>query len=98
MTIPDSTSFILNGVCYASFAYDAARSIDLGEAERRIHQATERPTIAHKRRTPSYFEYQPAPLRTSRDSEPFTIGKFVTGSLVDLMIYDFGAVSVTYSL
>jgi hypothetical protein len=98
MTIADPMSVIQSGVCYVSFAYDAARSIDLGEAERRIQQATERPTIAHKRRTPSYFEYQPPPLRTSRDSEPFTIGKFVTGSLVDLMIYDFGAVSVTYSL
>ena len=89
---------IQSGSCYVSFAYDAARSIDLGEAERRIQQGTERPTIAHKRRTPSYFEYQPAPLRTSRASEPFTVGKFATGSLVDLMIYDFGAVSVTYSL
>ncbi|MGB7948226.1 MAG: hypothetical protein WCH75_11130, partial [Candidatus Binatia bacterium] len=59
---------------------------------------TERPTIAHKRRTPSYFEYQPPPLRTTRDSEPFTIGKFTTRPSVDLMIYDFGAVSVTYTL
>jgi hypothetical protein len=92
------TPVIQSGVCYASFAYDAARSIDLGEAERQIHQATERPTIAHKRRTPSYFEYQPPPLRTSRESEPFRVGKFATGSIVDLMIYDFGAVSVTYSL
>lgn len=89
---------IQSGVCTVSFAYDAARAIDLGEAERRIQQATERPTIAHKRRTPSSFEYQPPPLRTSRHSESLTIGKFVTGSTIDLMIYDFGAVSVTYTL
>jgi hypothetical protein len=85
-------------LCYASFAYDAARFINLGEAERRIAHTTERPTIAHKRRTPAYFEYQPPPLRTIRDSEPFTIGKFTTRSSVDLMIYDFGAVSVIYTL
>jgi hypothetical protein len=81
-----------------SFAYDAARSIDLGDAERRIHQATERPTIARKRRSPSYFEYQPPPLRTSREIEPLAVGRFATRSSVDLMIYDFGAVSVIYIL
>jgi hypothetical protein len=96
--IPSKSPVIQNGLCYVSFAYDAARSIDLGEAERRIAHATERPTIAHKRRTPSYFEYQPPPLRTSRESEPYPIGKFTTRSSVDLMIYDFGAVSVIYTL
>ena len=96
--MPIKSPVIRNGLCYVSFAYDAARSIDLGEAERRIHQATERPSIAHKRRTPSYFEYQPPPLRTSRDTEPFVVGKLMTRSSVDLMIYDFGAVSVIYAL
>ena len=88
---------IQSGLCYASFAYDAARSIDLGEAERRIHQATERPTIAHKRRTPSSFEYQPPPVRTAHKIEPFAFGRYSTRSSVDLMIYDFGAVSITYT-
>jgi hypothetical protein len=96
--MPSKSPVIQNGLCYVSFAYDAARSIDLGEAERRIANATERPTIAHKRRTPNYFEYQPPPLRTSRHSEHFAIGKFTTRSSVDLMIYDFGAVSVIYTL
>jgi hypothetical protein len=96
--MPINSPTIESGLCYVSFAYDAARSIDLGEAERRIHQGTERPTIAHKRRTPSSFEYQPPPLRTSSDSNPFTIGKFVTRPGVDLMIYDFGAVSIIYSI
>ena len=89
---------VQSGTCYASFAYDAARSIDLREAERRLHQATERPTIAHKRRTPSYFEYQPPPVRVNQPAEPLRIGKFATRSGVDLMIYDFGAVSVVYAL
>jgi len=50
---------IQSGVCYVVFAYDAARMINLEVADRRIHEATERPSIAHKRRTPSYFEFQP---------------------------------------
>lgn len=104
MTSPDprlpaiESAVIQSGLCYVSFAYDAARFINLGEAERRIHQATERPTIAHKRRTPSSFEYQPPPLRTSHDTKPFAVGRYVSRSSVDLMIYDFGSVSVIYTL
>lgn len=89
---------IESGACYVSFAYDAARSVDLAEAERRIQQITERPTIAHKRRTPNYFEYQPPPVRTSTPADPLTFGGFATRPAVDLMIYDFGAVSVIYTI
>jgi hypothetical protein len=54
------------GVCYVLFAYDAARSINLDAAERRIHEATQRQTIQHKRRAPAYLEYQPPPLRLTQ--------------------------------
>jgi hypothetical protein len=96
--MPSPSPVIRSGLCYVSFAFDAARLIDLQDAERRIHQTTERPTIAHKRRTPSSFEYQPPPLRTSSAADPLTLGKFITRSSVDLMIYDFGAVSVVYTV
>ena len=89
---------IQSGICYAVFAYDAARAIHLADAERRVHETTERPTIAHKRRTPSYFEYQPPPVRFSQDAEPLNLGAFATRPGVDLMIYDFGAVAVIYAL
>jgi hypothetical protein len=89
---------VQSGLCYAIFAYDAARSIDLSKAEQRTHEATERPTIAHKRRTPSYFEYQPPPVRVNQTAEPLHLGKFATRPGVDLMIYDFGAVAVSYAL
>ncbi len=79
------------------FAYDAARSINLELAERRVHEATQRQTMPHKRRAPSYFEYQPPPLRVSQDTEPIHAGKFSGRASVDLLIYDFGAVTVTYS-
>ena len=90
--------WIHNGMAYIIFAYDAARTIDLTEAERRVHEITERPTIAHKRRTPSYFEYQPPPVRFSQESEPVVIGQFATRSTVELMLYDFGAVTIIYAL
>src|SRR5689334_10172514 len=93
-----TTSTIQKGLCYAIFAYDAARSIDLTGAERRTHEESERPTIAHKRRTPSYFEYQPPPLRLSQPTQPITFGRFATRAGADLTIYDFGAVSVAYTV
>jgi hypothetical protein len=79
------------------FAYDAARSINLELAERRVHEATQRQTMPHKRRAPSYFEYQQPPLRISQDTEPVDVGKFRSRGSVDLLLYDFGAVTVTYS-
>ena len=53
----ESNSLLLpKGVCYVLFAYDAARSINLDAAERRVHEATQRQTIEHKRRAPAYLE------------------------------------------
>jgi hypothetical protein len=92
-----SESVIQNGTCFVTFAYDAARSINLELAERRVHEATQRQTMPHKRRAPSYFEYQPSPLRVSQDTEPVHISRFVASVSVDLLVYDFGAVTATYS-
>jgi hypothetical protein len=89
---------IQKGSCSVLFAYDAARSIKLEQAERRVHEATQRQTIPHKRRAPSYFEYQPPPLRVSREIEPLNIGGVSARESVDIMVYDFGAVAVTYTL
>jgi hypothetical protein len=92
-----SESMIQNGTCFVTFAYDAARSINLELAERRVHEATQRQTMPHKRRAPSYFEYQPPPLRVSQDTEPVRISRFVASATADLLVYDFGAVTATYS-
>src|SRR5512147_68942 len=89
---------IQKGSCSVLFAYDAARSIKIEEAERRLHEATQRQTIPHKRRAPSYFEYQPPPLRVSQEIEPLNIGGVSARENVDIMVYDFGAVAVTYTL
>lgn len=89
---------IKSGACYIMFAYDAARTIDLDTAERRIHEATQRQTIKHKKRAPSYFEYQPPPLRVSQDVEPVSFGNYAAQASIDLVMYDFGAVSVIYSV
>lgn len=86
------------GTCYALFAYDVGLAIDLDEAQRRITALSQRASIRHKRRAPSYFEYQPAPLRVTQTVEPVKVHGFETAATVDSVIYDFGAVSVTYTI
>jgi hypothetical protein len=89
---------IARGACHSIFVYDIAFSIDLNEAARKIHSAT-RETIRRKRPTPQYFEYSPPPLRMSQTSEPVRIEEgFATEPQVELVLYDFGAVTVIYRI
>src|SRR5205823_5924468 len=80
------------------FAYDAGLAIDLDESERRITALTQRAAIRHKHRAPRYFEYRPAPLRVTQEGEALAVGAFRTTPSVDTVLYDFGAVSVTYQI
>jgi hypothetical protein len=91
-----STGSIGRGTCYALFAYDVGIAIRLEEAGRRITAAKERSGIQPKRRAPEYFEFRPQPLRVILDAPELTLGRFRTTGGVEVLLYDFGAVSVTY--
>ena len=90
--------FVQRGQAHALYAYEVGQSILLEEAQRRITSLTERATLKHKRRAPKYFEYQPPPLRVIQQAVPLAIGNYHTGAQVDLVVFDFGAVSVTYTI
>src|SRR5213596_408579 len=100
MALPEAHAepAVQEGVCYALFAYDAGLAINLDESERRITALTQRAAIRHKRRAPRYFEYRPAPLRVTQEREPLAVGAFRTTPSVEAVLYDFGAVSVTYQV
>src|SRR5437773_4954130 len=100
MALPEAQAepLVEEGVCYALFAYDAGLAINLDESERRITALTQRAAIRHKRRAPRYFEYRPAPLRVTQEREPLAVGAFRTTPSVEAVLYDFGAVSVTYQV
>src|SRR5207244_13137775 len=100
MALPEAQAepVVQEGVCYALFAYDAGLGINLDESERRITALTQRAAIRHKRRAPRYFEYRPAPLRVSQEGEALAVGPFRTVPSVAAVLYDFGAVSVTYQI
>ncbi len=89
---------IERGTCFAFFAYDIGLAIDLDEAQRRIAAGMQRGSIQHKRRAPYYFEYQPPPLRVTQTVEPLTLAGQRTDSTVEAVLFDFGVVSVVYSI
>ena len=89
---------VRKGVCFALFAYEVGLAIRLDEAERRITAMTQRLRLGRTRRGPRYFEYRPAPLRVTFEADSLAIGEFRSGASVDVVLYDFGAVSVTYHL
>ncbi|OLD01779.1 MAG: hypothetical protein AUI89_03855 [Gemmatimonadetes bacterium 13_1_40CM_3_65_8] len=80
------------------FAYEVAQAINLDEAERRLLAGAERQTIKQKRRAPASFEYRPAPLRVTRGGELQTVAGYRTTPGVEMVLYDFGAVSVSYTI
>jgi len=91
----------LEGVCQVLFAHDLALAIDLEEAERLIASAgpaPERQTLKHTRHAPASFEYRPAPLRVSEPAGSMRIGRFELAPDVDVVLFDFGAVSVRYNI
>lgn len=89
---------IERGVCSALFIYDIAQAINLDEAERQIAAGTQRERLQRKRPAPSYFEYHPAPVRVTQTAKSLGIGNFSTQPTVDLVLFDFGAVLVIYSI
>ncbi len=89
---------IARGTCYPLFAYEVAYAIDLDAAERRVLAAKERQTVKSKRRAPAFFEYRPAPLRVTQQGAPVAVGSYCTAPGVEVVLYDFGAVSVSYAI
>jgi len=90
---------IESGTCAAVFAFDIAQTIDLDEAARLIREQTQREHIRHQRRAPRYFEYKPPPLRLTQPIEAIALTpRHRTTEAVDLIVYEFGAVAVLFSI
>jgi hypothetical protein len=96
--VPNEPPIVAQGRCFPLFAFEVAQAIDLDAAERRLLSGAERQTIKHKRRAPASFEYRPAPLRVNRDGVAHALGEHRTTQGVDVVLYDFGAVSVSYEI
>src|SRR5437660_7531813 len=93
-----ASPIIAQGTGYVLFAYDVAHAFDLAGAETRLASATRRETVKQKRRAPAFFEYDPAPLRVTEPADSLAVGGHVTAPYVEFVLYDFGAVSVSYAI
>ncbi len=82
------------GIAYIYFAYDVGFAIDLEHAQKMLTPLTERAKIRQHRRSPWYFEFEPAPLKITNILPETSIGGFSTTAEVDATIFDFGAISV----
>lgn len=98
ITSEPSPLHVTRGTCYALFAYEVGLSVDLDRCEAHITALTERQRLRQRRRAPQYFDYRPRPLRVIQDTEALSVGAHRTAESVDLVVYDFGAVSVAYSI
>ncbi|MBC7770935.1 MAG: hypothetical protein H7210_00435 [Pyrinomonadaceae bacterium] len=92
----------VKGTCLCLFAHDLALAIDLDHAERivagRAENTGQRELIRHTRRAPQYFQFKPSPLRITSPGKSFEVGGCQTLASVDAVVYDFGAVSITYAV
>src|SRR5262245_32262455 len=86
----------VQGVCYAIFAYDIGLSINLDLAEERLLEERRRKHLQGRRRAPEDAQLRPAPLRVIQIGAALEIGSVRTDTSVELVLYDFGAVCISY--
>lgn len=89
---------ITKGAAYVSLAFDIGQSVHLEHAERHIAAGTQRELIRHKRPAPPYFQFNQPPLRYTAKADPIRIATSTTDPAIDYVLYDFGAVSVTFRI
>ena len=81
-------------VSYALFAYDIGMGIQL-DAAGRLADASDR-FRPRQRAMPRYLVFKNAPLRLAQHSNPISTGTFTTDGDAEIVVFDFGAISVTY--
>ena len=80
------------------FAYDIGLSIQLERCGRFVTGLTADERIKHKGHAPEYFQFDPAPLHVLEGIEPLRFGAFATDAVAELTLFDFGGVSVAYTI
>lgn len=89
----------IEGVCHVLYAYDVGLSVDLADCEGRIDTLKHRESVKHKRRAPeAYLDPATRPLRVPGEVAPIEVGRHRTLPFIDLVIHDFGAVTVIFGI
>ncbi|MCA9291707.1 MAG: hypothetical protein KDA25_11310 [Phycisphaerales bacterium] len=95
MNVPHAP-LAIDGFGSIFYAFDVGFQIDLDVAARIVREATRRRVVRARRPAPVWFDYRPAPVRLVLDGEPIALGGQVTESSIEVLIYDFGAMVLTY--
>lgn len=85
------------GEIHVIYAYDVGQSIDLAATKQKLAAHAELARIRHKGHAPRYFQFDPIPLRVTEEPASFELGSREQRAAVELVLYDFGGVSVGYS-
>ena len=80
------------------FVVELAHSIDLETAERLTGGASARHAFRHRGRATSFLRLEPPPLRISQERAPLAMERWSSESVVDVVLYDFGAATVAYQI
>ncbi len=86
------------GTLHVVLAYDVGFSIDLEAARRSVTDLTELASIRHKGFAPAYFQFDPLPVRVTQQIVPLELGRYASSAEVELVVYDFGGISVIYDV
>lgn len=92
---------VKKGEAQVLFAYDVGFSIDLAATKRHLGdgaQGTEAAEIKHRGHAPTYFQFDPTPLRVVQSIGAIEIGRCTTKATVEIVVYDFGGVSICYDM
>ncbi len=88
---------IARGTCHPLYVFEIGQLVDLDGCEQRIQDTSERLALKQRGRL-SHFQYRPPPLRVTQPAGVTQIGGYAVAPTVELVIYGFGAMSVSYAI
>jgi hypothetical protein len=89
---------VRKGTCYVVHAFDVAQWVDLERCKQLIKETIRPVRFQHRYRAPHYFQFHPEPLSVLYEGPAIRLGQFETLIRVEVSLYNFGAVSVSYMI
>ena len=86
----------MNILCHTHFAYDLGMGIQLEAAAGGVRASSHFAGVGRLRPLPRYLTFKDEPLRLTQRVTPIQVGGFTTLPEVEMVLFDFGAVSVNY--
>jgi hypothetical protein len=94
------TSLVVDeGNALVYYAFDVGAGIDINKAETFLAEAKRLPA-GDKKRQNKYFEFTPPPIRIIEEDCPIVAlgAKFSTVARVEILVFDFGSISVRFQI